>query len=63
MTTIKKNDATAALQILSDTALRRENEISRYKNAPDIESNDKIDSPSPMFDSFYQPIGSKLFVK
>lgn len=58
MAQVSSNDAAAALRILADTALRRENAIQAYDNAPNIASDDEQDSDAPIFESFYSTGGS-----
>lgn len=50
---LSSNEASAALHILADAALDRNNDLSLYADATARpESDDEQDSPSPIFDSF-----------
>lgn len=59
MSNISNNNASAALRVLTDTAIERENQLSVFENAPDVESDDENDSSLPVFDAFYQSGGSR----
>lgn len=55
MANISNNDATASFRILADTATSRQEKLEKYVHVPaiQIQSHDKFDSTSPIFDSFY----------
>ena len=64
MQNISATEATAGVQILADTALRRDEAFSRYETTPLNDSSDEeCDSPSPILDTFYQSGGSASIVK
>ena len=54
MALIPPNHATAALQLLVDTAVERDDEIAQFSPHPlSVSSDDEADSLGPLFDSFY----------
>ena len=54
------SDANSALNLLSDIALRRQEEISTFNVTRDLlSSDDENDSPCPYFDQFYNQGGSE----
>ena len=63
MQNISATEATAGIQILADTALRRDEAFSRYETTPlNDNSDEECDSPSRILDTFYQSGGSASIV-
>ena len=59
MPEISASEATAGIQLPADTALRRDEEFSRYQPEPlNYSSDEDNDSPSPILDTFYNSGGS-----
>ena len=59
MTEFNLQDATSALNLLSEVALRREEELTEFNTHPDQDSSDEEkDSPYPYFDRFYDQGGN-----
>ena len=55
MTNCTAQDATSALNLLFEVALRRNEELAAYSTHPDqSSSDDKQNSPCPYFDQFYE---------
>ena len=64
MQNISTTEATVGIQILTDTALRRDEAFSRYETTSLNDSSDEeCDSPSPILDTFYQNGGSASTVQ
>lgn len=59
MNAFNGQDATSALNLLSEVSLRRDEEIGNYNTHPDRESSDdEQDSPCPYFDQFFDQGGN-----
>ena len=60
MDSFNTQDAPSALNLLSEVALQREEEISAFNTLPDQGSSDEeVDSPYPYFDQFYEQGGNE----
>ena len=60
MTPLPPNHAAAALQLLADPAVERDNEIAQFSpHRLSFSSDDDADSPCPLFDTFYNEGGAE----
>ena len=61
MASFTAQDATSALNLLSEVVLRRGEELAAFSTHPDQSRSDgEQDSPSPYFDQFYEHGGNGL---